>query len=89
MELISETLDVHGSRHRQGESTMPALTAKEMAVLRLRFGDAQRVSTPQEVAAELRMSVLSVCRIERHALRKLRQSALGPLDCGFDGWDEA
>ncbi len=68
---------------------MPALTAEETAVLRLRFGDPQRVATPQEVAAELGMSVLSVDRLERRALRKLRQSALGPLARGFDGWDEA
>jgi len=88
MELVGEAVNVDGPRRRRGESTMPALTARETAVLRLRYGDPQRVATPQEVAAELGTSVLNVFRTERRALRKLRQSALGPLGHGFEGWDE-
>ena len=68
---------------------MPALTDKETAVLRLRFEDPRRVATPEEVAGLLGMPLRTVRRIERHALRKLRQSALGPVAHGFDGWDEA
>ena len=67
---------------------MPALTEKETAVLRLRF-DPRGVATPQEVAGLLGLPLRTVRRLERHALRKLRLSALGPVAHGFDGWDEA
>jgi len=81
--------NVASLRRRQGRTTMPMLTETEKAVLRLRFENPRRVATLQEVAGLMDMPVRTVRRIERHALRKLRLSALGPVAYGFDGWDEA
>jgi DNA-directed RNA polymerase sigma subunit (sigma70/sigma32) len=68
---------------------MPTLTEQETVVLQLRFGHTRRVAPPHEVAALLGLSLSTVRRIERRALRRLRLSALGPVAEGFDGWDEA
>jgi DNA-directed RNA polymerase sigma subunit (sigma70/sigma32) len=89
MSVITEILKPSAPRRRQGGRTMSTLTEKETAVLRMRFDDAQRVATLQEVAGLLRMPLDTARRIERRALRKLRRSALGPVAQGFDGWDEA
>jgi len=72
--------NVASLRRRQGRTTMPMLTETE---------NPRRVATLQEVAGLMDMPVRTVRRIERHALRKLRLSALGPVAYGFDGWDEA
>jgi len=67
---------------------MDGLAADEKQVLRLRFAEAKRSRTREEVAALLAVSVDTVRQIELRALRKLRLSALGALGGGFNGWDE-
>jgi DNA-directed RNA polymerase sigma subunit (sigma70/sigma32) len=64
------------------------LETQEELVLRLRFGSAREAQTREEVARLLGVSDATVQRIEREALRKLRQSALGPVSSGWQGWDE-
>ncbi len=58
-------------------------------MLRLRFGTEKPPRTQQQVAEQLGLSLSAVQVIERNALQRLRLSALGPLDEGWDGWDEA
>ena len=67
---------------------MQTLGPREELVLRLRFGNTRETHSRQEVAQLLGLSLDSVRRIERRALRKLRQSALGPIGSGWQGWDE-
>lgn len=67
---------------------MEVLAAREELVLRLRFGSARPAQTREEVAREIGVSTATVRRIEHVALRKLRQSALGPVSRGWQGWDE-
>jgi DNA-directed RNA polymerase sigma subunit (sigma70/sigma32) len=75
------------AQRRRGEGT--TMTETETAVLRLRYGEARRVATLQEVAGLLGISLRAVRHIEHRALCKLRRTALGPVARGFDGWDEA
>ena len=67
---------------------MAILGHQEELVLRLRFGSARKAQTRQEVARLLGVSDETVRRVEYQALRKLRQSALGPVSNGWAGWDE-
>lgn len=67
---------------------MAILGAREELVLKLRFGGVRKGHTRKEVARRLGVSDDTVQRIERRALRKLRQSALGPVANGWAGWDE-
>ncbi|MFQ5666264.1 MAG: sigma factor-like helix-turn-helix DNA-binding protein [Candidatus Binatia bacterium] len=64
------------------------LDSREKQVLRLRFANDEQRRTHEELAELLGVPVETVRHIERQALRKLRLSALGPVGCGFDGWDE-
>ena len=65
-----------------------SLGAREELVLALRFGNARRAQTRSTVAQLLGVSDSTVRRIEQRALRMLRLSALGPIDQGWQGWDE-
>ena len=67
---------------------MLVLGTQEELVLHLRFGRAREAQTREEVARLLGVSDATVQRIERQALRKLRQNALGPVSSGWQGWDE-
>jgi DNA-directed RNA polymerase sigma subunit (sigma70/sigma32) len=75
--------------NERAKAMMQSLEADEELVLQLRFGAAQHVRTPKEVAQLLDRSPAVVQQIERDALRKLRLVAIGPISDGWEGWDEA
>jgi DNA-directed RNA polymerase sigma subunit (sigma70/sigma32) len=63
---------------------MQKLTTREEQVLRLRFGQRSRPSSPRRVAEMLGISLRSERQIERHALRRLRSGASFLVR----GWEE-
>ena len=67
---------------------MQILTAQQELVLLLRFGQAHRPATEQQVAQALGLSVRMVRRIERQALRRLRLGTLDSVGSGQCDWDE-
>jgi DNA-directed RNA polymerase sigma subunit (sigma70/sigma32) len=67
---------------------MQILTVQQELVLLLRFGQARRPATEQQVAQALGLSVRTVRRIEGEALRRLRLSTLDSVGSGQCDWDE-
>jgi DNA-directed RNA polymerase sigma subunit (sigma70/sigma32) len=68
---------------------MVGLSHQQELVLLLRFGQGSLPATHEQVADALGISPRAVEQIENEALRLLRQSAIGPLNKGWNGWDEA
>ncbi len=75
-------------RDAVGREAIGTLDHQEELVLRLRFGSARTPHPRAAVARLLGVSDETVRRVEDQALRKLRQSALGPVSGGWAGWDE-
>lgn len=67
---------------------MQLLTEQEALVLHLRYQQPGGVATSQAVAGQLGLSEHTVRRIERDALRKLRQQAVESVGYRVNDWDE-
>lgn len=63
---------------------LSTLTARERKILALRYGSTSPKLSYEEVAAQVGLSSLEVCRLERQALQRLRRLRLETMV-----WDEA